>query len=368
MCGIGGIRRFGQAPINIDSINLMFLGLQHRGMDAAGIAITNGAEVFVYKTDQPAWNMLASRAYKDFVEEYLTDTTDIVLVHTRAATEGLPRFMKNNHPLYSGTSAIIHNGCISNHRYLFEELKLERTAETDSDIIRAIFDDEGFTKRAIRILERMSGSAAIAAVSPKHPGELILARSGNPLILAADTDHLYWASTKSTIHAASRPWESKFNLSFQRTKSNLGWLKMPEDTAYFFDANGFVWHQEFKIATHFKPANYGRQFTEYESRNKRWDKIVETSHTSVEEEIRAGLTCAYSNNRKMLAPRTTALDENIGASLEDHSHGEATLEDARTLVQCELCAQWSYITEEAGDVNLEETACGHCGRHVRVGE
>ena len=166
MCGIGGIRRFGPKPIEIDTLNMLFLGLQHRGMDASGIAIANPEGIFIYKEDEPGWKFIDKQGYKNFVKKYLHEETFSALVHTRAATDsgigtrGNPQFNKNNHPLFAVDTAVTHNGTILNHQHLFSELHIERNADTDSDVLRAILDKEGFTRKAIRQLSRCAGSTA----------------------------------------------------------------------------------------------------------------------------------------------------------------------------------------------------------------
>src|SRR5208282_6156228 len=182
MCGIAGIRKYGEKPIEEHMIRLLLTSMEKRGNDATGIAMQNKkGDVFTLKNDVPAWTFVTSDNYNNWIDEHLTDDIEQVILHTRAATKGSPRFAKNNHPLFNGKAAIVHNGKIENDDELFKRHNLERAADTDTDIVRAIVDKFGITKQAVARLEDIRGSAAIAALSPEYPGMMIVGRSGSPL-------------------------------------------------------------------------------------------------------------------------------------------------------------------------------------------
>ena len=122
MCGIAGVKRFGDAPITVDQIRVLLCSLQHRGTDATGIALMKGDKILVHKNDDEAWRYVSSKSFSDFIDTNLTDDVDTALLHTRAATCGNPRENKNNHPLTLGGAAIVHNGMISNHIDIFKKL------------------------------------------------------------------------------------------------------------------------------------------------------------------------------------------------------------------------------------------------------
>src|SRR5579859_3020665 len=221
-CGIAGIRRFGPEPIRESQLRILMCALEHRGISASGIALVKGAEINVYKADVPAWEFVKSDGWRAFIGEYLTKDTEMALLHDRAATQGDPDKMENNHPVYSGVTAVTHNGMISNDFGLFNSLKLERKAEVDTDIIRALLDRDGLTRKGIESLNRMMGSAAIACASTKFPGKLLLARSGSPLVVASVGEQMIWASEKGAIHAASRPFFQRWGIHFQANRSDAG--------------------------------------------------------------------------------------------------------------------------------------------------
>jgi asparagine synthetase B (glutamine-hydrolysing) len=274
MCGIAGVRRFGSEPIHEQTLRLLLCALESRGRDATGVAVKTGKSIRVFKTDKPAWKTVSSPEYKQFISEHLTPETDTVLLHTRAATQGSPFQNQNNHPLFAGTSAVVHNGVISNDAQLFANLQLDRKAEVDSDILRAIIDKHGFDETVADTLDQISGSAAIAAIHPDWPNHLLLGRSGSPLVLATADETLYWASTKEALHHALRPWNQKFGVWFQRNRPDAEFSFMPTDTLYLFDENGLQWHRRFNAVVHYTTPDYSKYHTPvgYAARRSKWLK------------------------------------------------------------------------------------------------
>lgn len=273
MCGIAGIIRFGETPIDPDVLGLLLVGNEHRGNDATGLAIVQpDGEIAIHKDDDPAWKFTNTRDYTEFITKNLKPDTWAVLLHTRAATQGNPRDNNNNHPLSAGKAAIIHNGIISNDHSLFTSLDLKRGAETDSDIIRAIVDRDGVTATAMKTLNRLSGSAAGAAVHPDYPKRLLLFRSGSPMQLASTPDFFVWASEKNTIHRAMRPWVKRFGTYFQRTKPDLDFAPMADNTVWLIDETGVAAHEEFKSLYHKYSEPFRRTYDGYEERQSRWNR------------------------------------------------------------------------------------------------
>lgn len=269
MCGICGVRRFGAEPISRDMVDLLILNQQNRGLEAAGVAIqqANG-EVFVHKQDVTPYEFVSSRDYDNFMLEHLDDEQTIaVLGHARKATQGSPRVNNNNHPMFQGHCAVVHNGVLRNDDWVFKECKLERKAETDSDVIRAVFDKEGFSHKAINMLSRLTGNAAFAAVSQDFPGKLMLGRSGNPIEIAGTKDFLIFSSEKGPLYKALRPFKRVFGITMRAmTPIDYCMIGMTDNSAWLIgdrpkEATGWEgdwveWHQEMKIAFNFTPINY----------------------------------------------------------------------------------------------------------------
>ena len=269
MCGICGIHRFGEAPIQQDMVDLLILNNQNRGIEAAGVALQQAdGSIAVHKADMTPYQFIESREYKDFMKARLLEDTVTVIGHVRKVTKGSPRINNNNHPMFAGMTAVVHNGQFHDEDRWFNEWKLDRKAETDSDILRAVFDKEGFTRKAVNQLTKLSGNAAFAAIHPDYPGELLLARSGNPLELAATQDFLLFSSEKGPLYKAMRPFKQVFGIMMREmTPVNYYMIGMADDSAWLFAdkpihgertlaGDWLKWHQEMRIAVSYNPPIY----------------------------------------------------------------------------------------------------------------
>ena len=262
MCGICGIRRFGDQPLSREMFEILLIENQRRGNHATGVVIQQAdGSIDTFKGAVPAWTLTGQADYQRWMAENLLPDSRTLIGHTRQATKGNPKDNKNNHPLFDGITALVHNGMLSNDDRLFKDLKLNRAAETDSDILRAILDEYGFTPKGINTLNRCEGSAAIAAVSTDYPGKLLLARSGNPIETASTENFFLWSSEVGPIIKCCRPFIKKFGIVFRKLKSDLCTLPMVNNSAWIFGdepKNGsfLEHHQELKIATHFVPHCY----------------------------------------------------------------------------------------------------------------
>jgi len=272
MCGICGLRRFGEEPIEKRHIDMLLMMNERRGNQATGVAIQNSdGKVRVYKIDEPAARVVASKEYENFLEKNLAKDTQIVLGHTRLATQGDPRKNENNHPVFAGKTAIVHNGCLQNDYVLFNTLNLKREAQVDSDIIRAILDQDGLTPKGAKNLAKITGSAAIAAISNDYPGKLLIARSGSPVVFGSTEGNLLvWSSEKVAIHTTLRSYVLKFGIYLHKQRPDLSMSTMNNNSVYLFDQKGLCWHDEFVSTRTYTPPNYSVN-SGYSSTRRRWD-------------------------------------------------------------------------------------------------
>jgi len=150
----------------------------------------------MYKKDVPASRLTTSKIP--------SDATAIIL-HTRAATHGSPKDMRNNHPIESpgGTIRLIHNGVIWNHDTVRKSLgKLGETLpEVDSSVIPAVMESLG-----LDALDNVSGDAAVAWFDTETGAVIHLARlSSSPIHAATLMDGTtVFASTPGILYGALR--------------------------------------------------------------------------------------------------------------------------------------------------------------------
>lgn len=284
MCGICGLRRFGDTPLDRNTIDLLIVNNQNRGLEATGIALQQAdGSIQVHKQDITPVSFVASREYKEFMAKYFKDDTVTALGHTRKVTKGSPRVNNNNHPLFAGTTAVVHNGVIHNDDSSFKDWKLERKAETDSDIFRAVFDEEGFTRKAVSMLSKLDGSGAFAAISEDHPGKLMIGRSGNPIELLGTPDFLMFSSEKGPLYKAIRPYKTIWGIEMRlMTPINYGMIAMNDDSAWLIgdkptkgdkncNSNWIEWHQELRIARNYYAPSYQCHMQYFGNRVKYYD-------------------------------------------------------------------------------------------------
>lgn len=228
-------------------IKTLAVEIEFRGADATGIALVDDdGSIAIEKDDEIAWKFVSSKSVQDFLRDKLTASTRMALIHTRKFTVGSPFYNKNNHPLSLGQGAIIHNGAVNNHQELFAKYKLTRGADTDSDIIRAIVDDHGqVDMKLIKRYNEMQGGVASVIVHPNSPGKALFLRSGNPLVFGLCDDKLYFASTRSAIFSASKPWTNRWGFWAQVHRPDIAFTEMPDDTAFLVGPEGIEAKESF---------------------------------------------------------------------------------------------------------------------------
>ncbi len=175
--------------------------LEYRGYDSAGIALLNGG-----------LNIYKKKGKVSDLEKYLEGQhlhSTIGIGHTRWATHGEPSD-RNAHPHYSNNKgiAIIHNGIIENYDSLKKDLQMRgHTFQSDTDsevfvhLIEDVYDNNNCTlDEAVRIaLTKVVGAYAIVIISKDHPGQLIAARKGSPLVIGVGKDEFFLASDATPI-------------------------------------------------------------------------------------------------------------------------------------------------------------------------
>jgi glucosamine 6-phosphate synthetase-like amidotransferase/phosphosugar isomerase protein len=199
MCGIAGVYlRDPHAKADLDGmLTTMLEEIEHRGGDATGFVALGDEGV-------TEWQKAACDS-KDFnrYRRSIPEGSRSFLAHTRWATQGLPAFVENNHPLRRGSFFVVHNGHISNDDQLFELAGRERFGQVDSEAIPARLASFGKLAAAPKLMAELHGAAAIAAVDEKNPHELVLARgSSSPLFVLQTKKYVLFGSTWKTVSEA----------------------------------------------------------------------------------------------------------------------------------------------------------------------
>uniref|UniRef100_A0A0H5QI91 Glutamine--fructose-6-phosphate aminotransferase [isomerizing] n=1 Tax=Spongospora subterranea TaxID=70186 RepID=A0A0H5QI91_9EUKA len=179
--------------------------LQNRGYDSCGVAtLTTNAEPEIITTK------FASKGSTSDSIEILKQNTPVRhkdhhvgVAHTRWATHG-GKTDENAHPHSDCKKriALVHNGTIENSNQLKDELLakgMEFDGQTDTEVIAKLIGsylDDGLPLMdAIKTtLNRLQGTYGLAIMSKEHPGQLIAARNGSPLVIGIGKDQMFVAS------------------------------------------------------------------------------------------------------------------------------------------------------------------------------
>ena len=173
--------------------------LEYRGYDSAGIVTLD---------EDGKATLLRAKGKIANLEEKLAQSKrndKIGIGHTRWATHGEPS-ERNAHPHQAGSIYLVHNGIIENYKELKETLKEhEFKSETDTEVLAALI--ESFYKdgkhplinAVVQALKLAKGTYGIAVVSCEAPDEIVVARSGSPLVVGIGHDETLIASDASAL-------------------------------------------------------------------------------------------------------------------------------------------------------------------------
>jgi len=176
--------------------------LEYRGYDSSGIALLENEKLDIYKKKGKVSDLESELASKHL-------TAKIGIGHTRWATHGEPNDV-NAHPHYSNNRrlSIIHNGIIENYASIKQNLISKGhkfLSDTDTEVLIHFIEDiqqetGGSLESAVKIaLKEVVGAYAIVVMSLDHPGQLIAARKGSPLVIGIGEDEFFFASDATPI-------------------------------------------------------------------------------------------------------------------------------------------------------------------------
>ena len=203
MCGIVG------AVAQRDIADILLAGLQsleYRGYDSAGIATINADGELNRLRRVGKVKQLA-----DAVEQNGMPG-GIGLAHTRWATHGEPN-EANAHPHVSTDRiAVVHNGIIENHSELRQRLKslgYVFQSDTDTEVIAHLVNHElestGNLLDAVRAaVPQLDGAYGTVIMDSSQPDQLIVARSGSPLVIGYGIGEHFIASDQLALLPVTR--------------------------------------------------------------------------------------------------------------------------------------------------------------------
>jgi glucosamine--fructose-6-phosphate aminotransferase (isomerizing) len=224
MCGIIGIvGRDSVADRLVDGLRRM----EYRGYDSAGLCTIHAGALMRRRAQGKLANLVAELAQRPA-------PGDIGIAHTRWATHGAPT-EDNAHPHATEHVALVHNGIIENFRELREELRAAGrrfTSQTDSEVVAHLISREveggASPEEAVQtVLPRLRGAFALAIAFRSHPGMLIGARRGSPLVLGYGEEEMNLGSDALALAPLTQ------RIAYLEEGD---WVVVRRDSAEIFDA------------------------------------------------------------------------------------------------------------------------------------
>jgi amidophosphoribosyltransferase len=193
-CGLFGVWAPGE-----EVARLAYFGLfaqQHRGQESAGIAVSDGQNVLVYKELG-----LVSQVFNEATLATLQG--DLGIGHTRYSTTGSTTW-ENAQPVFKTdgvhTLALGHNGNLVNTAELARRVGANGAATTDTDLVATMLSNEsnggGLWAAAMRVLPELRGAfcfvmmderSIYAARDPHGVRPLSIGRLPNGFCVASET-------------------------------------------------------------------------------------------------------------------------------------------------------------------------------------
>lgn len=204
-CGVFGVWAPGEEVAKLTYFGLY--ALQHRGQESAGIAVSNGTQILVYKDMG-----LVSQVFDEATLESLTGS--IAIGHSRYSTTG-SSVWQNAQPTFrptaNGSVALGHNGNLTNTHELSALLaqrlaeqngnrsSKRETATSDTSVMASLlssYPDRSVEDAALEVLPRLRGAFSLvfmdettlyAARDPQGIRPLVLGRLDRGWVIASET-------------------------------------------------------------------------------------------------------------------------------------------------------------------------------------
>lgn len=213
MCGIVGIFNMTNAQDAIFSekdksflikylLSELLIETEARGKDATGyfslfqdkngVGLKHGIKASTFCTKDWDNGEFTFKNHLNLIEAYHNEVSPLAtgLAHCRAKTVGTETDNDNNHPIFVGDFAGIHNGCLSNHTKIYSNIKneIERIGTVDSEMIVQLVwlgtekGEKKFSTDLIKyVTERLEGSFAFLCIDKKDPNSIMFMRDTRPI-------------------------------------------------------------------------------------------------------------------------------------------------------------------------------------------
>ncbi|WP_460793667.1 amidophosphoribosyltransferase [Nocardioides pacificus] len=207
-CGVFGVWAPGE-----DVAKLTYFGLyalQHRGQESAGIAVSNGRQILVYKDMG-----LVSQVFDESTLESLRG--HLAIGHSRYSTTGASTWQNAQptfRPTADGSIALAHNGnLINTHELVAMVAELEKSDEAD------------LQGREVEVSTNDTG--LVTALLAHHPDTSLEQRSLEVLPLLRGAFSFVWMN-ENTLYAARDPQGIR---PLVLGRLDRGWVVASEDAA-----------------------------------------------------------------------------------------------------------------------------------------
>lgn len=206
MCGLGSItldKTVGPSVANrLDlAVSALLNALDHRGGDACGIMAVNSlGRVATQKAPMKA-------KYFNEGRNHIPHDTRAVAVHTRMATQGHEGWNRNNHPVRSQTTHVMHNGMVWDDHLKRQhgepEVDTYAIALAAAEIAGAETPGHQHALDLAHAIAELEGSMAVIVVEEGAPFMATMRIDGSPLYTATVKGVRISASTFGAVQAAA---------------------------------------------------------------------------------------------------------------------------------------------------------------------
>lgn len=198
MCGVVGVWAPGEHAAGLAALGIF--ALQHRGQESAGVAVSDGTGVMVYKDLGMVAQVLDERRLPSLQGH-------LAIAHCRYSTTG-STIWENSQPTFRlgprRTVAMGHNGNLVNTRELLERLPGGRArlyASTDTELLTALLSEQpgdDLVDALTRLLPSVSGAYSLVVMDESRVIGVRDPYGFRPLVLGRLPEHRGWCFASET--------------------------------------------------------------------------------------------------------------------------------------------------------------------------